>query len=57
MHYCLPHCLEDGGQTWKRDRTTDDLAANLYDIKFVGPSGFILGNDGGESGGIWEERC
>ena len=39
---------EDGGKSWKRDRTTDDLAANLYEIKFVVPgTGFILGNDGG----------
>ncbi|GAB4823026.1 hypothetical protein N2152v2_010072 [Parachlorella kessleri] len=38
---------EDGGKSWKRDRTTDDLAANLYEIKFVAPgTGFILGNDG-----------
>jgi len=40
---------EDGGKSWKRDRTTDDLAANLYEIKFLAPgTGFILGNDGGE---------
>ncbi|KAG7672399.1 hypothetical protein Ndes2526B_g09089 [Nannochloris sp. 'desiccata'] len=38
---------EDGGKSWKRDRSTDDLAANLYEIKFTSDSGpaFILGND------------
>lgn len=36
----------DGGKSWKRDRSTDDLAANLYEIKFVGGHGFVLGNDG-----------
>ncbi len=37
----------DGGATWKRDRSTDDLAANLYEIKFGagGATGFVLGND------------
>lgn len=38
---------EDGGKTWKRDRNTDDIAGNLYAIKFFNPSlGFVLGNDG-----------
>lgn len=38
---------EDGGKSWKRDRSTDDLAANLYEIKFTSSDGpaFILGND------------
>lgn len=37
---------EDGGKSWKRDRSTDDLAANLYEIKFTsGGLGFVLGND------------
>lgn len=35
----------DGGKSWKRDRNTDDLAANLYEIKFTGSNGFVLGND------------
>jgi photosystem II stability/assembly factor-like uncharacterized protein len=36
----------DGGNTWKRDKSADNLAGNLYSIKFVrGRSGFILGND------------
>jgi photosystem II stability/assembly factor-like uncharacterized protein len=37
----------DGGASWKRDRSTDDLAANLYEIKFGpgGSTGFVLGND------------
>ena len=43
----------DGGASWKRDRSTDDVAGNLYAIKFSGSDGkggakhgFILGNDG-----------
>ena len=38
---------EDNGQSWKRDRSTDGVAGNLYAVKFT-PSGngFILGNDG-----------
>ncbi len=36
----------DGGKSWKRDRSTDDLAGNLYAIKFgEGGNGFVLGND------------
>ncbi|PNW82097.1 hypothetical protein CHLRE_06g273700v5 [Chlamydomonas reinhardtii] len=38
---------EDGGKNWKRDRSTDDVAGNLYAIKFFNPQlGFVLGNDG-----------
>lgn len=38
----------DGGASWKRDRSTDNIAGNLYDIKFFnnGKLGFILGNGG-----------
>lgn len=37
----------DAGKSWKRDGGTDDVAANLYNVKFNGEkSGFILGNDG-----------
>lgn len=36
----------DGGKTWKRDKAADNIAGNLYAIKFFGPStGFVLGND------------
>jgi photosystem II stability/assembly factor-like uncharacterized protein len=36
----------DGGQTWKRDKSADDIAGNLYAIKFFSDKvGFILGND------------
>ena len=36
----------DGGKSWKRDRSTDDIAANLYEVKFTkGGNGFVLGND------------
>lgn len=36
------------GESWKREKATDDLAANLYTVKFVngGKNGFVLGNDG-----------
>jgi len=38
---------EDGGRFWKRDKSVDDLAGNLYAVKFVtARSGFILGNNG-----------
>jgi photosystem II stability/assembly factor-like uncharacterized protein len=38
---------EDGGEYWKRDRAADNVAGNLYTVKFVSPSsGFILGNNG-----------
>ncbi|KAK9788830.1 hypothetical protein WJX73_002456 [Symbiochloris irregularis] len=39
---------EDGGKAWKRDRSADDIAGNLYSIKFFpqNKSGFILGNAG-----------
>ena len=37
----------DGGKNWKRDRGTDNVAANLYNVKFQSEKqGFILGNDG-----------
>ena len=37
----------DAGKTWKRDRGTDNVAANLYNVKFQNENqGFILGNDG-----------
>lgn len=36
----------DGGKSWKRDRATDNVAGNLYSIKFFQGNGFILGNDG-----------
>ena len=38
---------DDGGKSWKRDRSTDQVAGNLYAIKFSEKgNGFILGNDG-----------
>ena len=38
---------EDAGQTWRRERGTDDTAGNLYSIKFQDEkNGFVLGNDG-----------
>jgi len=36
----------DGGKTWKRDKSTDSVAGNLYSIHFFGSNGFILGNGG-----------
>jgi photosystem II stability/assembly factor-like uncharacterized protein len=36
----------DGGKSWKRDKATDNVAGNLYAIKFFKGNGFILGNDG-----------
>jgi photosystem II stability/assembly factor-like uncharacterized protein len=38
---------DDGGKTWKRDRSTDQVAGNLYAVTFSSNgNGFILGNDG-----------
>lgn len=38
---------DNGGKSWKRDRSTDQVAGNLYAIKFAEQgNGFILGNDG-----------
>lgn len=38
---------EDGGQSWKREKAADSLAANLYELVFTtGGLGFVLGNDG-----------
>ncbi|CAA7403420.1 unnamed protein product [Spirodela intermedia] len=37
----------DGGRTWSRDKAADNIAANLYSVKFVNDTkGFVLGNDG-----------
>jgi len=38
----------DGGSSWKRAKEFDNLAANLYTVKFMneGKNGFVLGNDG-----------
>ncbi|GBG72189.1 hypothetical protein CBR_g11122 [Chara braunii] len=38
---------QDGGKTWIRDKTADDIAANLYAVRFVNEKqGFVLGNNG-----------
>ncbi len=37
---------EDSGKSWKRDRSTDGIAGNLYAVEWAGSNGFILGNDG-----------
>ena len=53
---------EDGGQSWKREKAADELAANLYELVFTpGGLGFVLGNDGvllrvrggGRMGGVY----
>jgi len=37
---------ENGGRTWKRDKKADELAGNLYTVKFLRANlGFILGSD------------
>lgn len=38
---------EDGGKSWKRDKSADQIPANLYAIKFSNSEqGFVLGNNG-----------
>jgi len=37
---------EDGGKTWKRDKSGDEVPGNLYAVEFSGKNGLILGNDG-----------
>lgn len=37
----------NGGKTWVRDKAADNIAANLYSVKFINDNqGFVLGNDG-----------
>ncbi|CAI0416288.1 unnamed protein product [Linum tenue] len=37
----------NGGKSWIRDKAADNIAANLYSVKFMeGNQGFVLGNDG-----------
>ena len=37
---------KDGGATWQKDKSADDLPTNLYKIKFFGDTGYILGSNG-----------
>lgn len=37
----------NGGKTWIREKAADNIAANLYSVKFINEKkGFVLGNDG-----------
>ncbi|KAJ0966842.1 hypothetical protein J5N97_023759 [Dioscorea zingiberensis] len=37
----------NGGKTWTRGKAADNIAANLYSVKFIDDNkGFVLGNDG-----------
>ncbi|GFP92562.1 photosystem ii stability/assembly factor hcf136 chloroplastic [Phtheirospermum japonicum] len=37
----------NSGKSWTRDKAADNIAANLYSVKFVNDKqGFVLGNDG-----------
>ncbi|CAK9146006.1 unnamed protein product [Ilex paraguariensis] len=37
----------NSGKTWTRDKAADNIAANLYSVKFINDrNGFVLGNDG-----------
>ncbi|KAL0363801.1 UNVERIFIED_CONTAM: Photosystem II stability/assembly factor, chloroplastic [Sesamum angustifolium] len=37
----------NSGKTWIRDKAADNIAANLYSVKFINDKqGFVLGNDG-----------
>jgi photosystem II stability/assembly factor-like uncharacterized protein len=37
---------QDGGATWQKDKSADDLPSNLYKLKFFGNNGYILGSNG-----------
>jgi len=37
---------KDGGSTWVKDKSADDLPTNLYKVKFFGKTGYILGSNG-----------
>ena len=37
---------KDGGKTWQKDKSADDLPTNLYKIKFFNNKGYILGSNG-----------
>lgn len=40
-------CSFDGGVTWQKDRSANDLASNLYRVVFQSPDqGFVLGQSG-----------
>ncbi|PSB54285.1 photosystem II assembly protein, partial [filamentous cyanobacterium CCP1] len=40
-------CSFDGGQTWYKDKSVEDVPSNFYRVKFIGPeTGFILGQQG-----------
>ncbi|KAI3815040.1 hypothetical protein L1987_14692 [Smallanthus sonchifolius] len=37
----------NSGKSWSREKAVDDIAANLYSVKFINErQGFVLGNDG-----------
>ncbi|KAJ0745480.1 putative photosynthesis system II assembly factor Ycf48/Hcf136-like domain-containing protein [Helianthus annuus] len=37
----------NSGKSWSRDKAADNIAANLYSVKFINDKqGFVLGNDG-----------
>ncbi len=40
-------CSQDGGKTWLKDRSTENIPSNLYRVVFFSPNqGFILGQRG-----------
>jgi photosystem II stability/assembly factor-like uncharacterized protein len=40
-------CSFDGGKTWQKDRTTENLPSNLYRVLFLSPEqGFVIGQSG-----------
>eukprot|EP00963_Diacronema_lutheri_P003136 scaffold261_cov336-Pavlova_lutheri.AAC.51 len=36
----------DGGRTWRREKSADNISGNLYLVKFFDETGYILGNEG-----------
>jgi len=37
---------KDGGKSWQKDKSADNIPTNLYKVKFFGKTGYVLGSSG-----------